>query len=207
MNPQITKHIFICVTDVNGRRYTVEIPPQQVAMSTLKAVIHEIQMNKEFISGRMHHDDVANMFTMNGLVAKIKRDFQVMYMNPAIQKALDEKTKTEALTIIRDIVRDYYKAPEEKSLLKARKREVMMFKEMFCYIALTRYPLATQEEVAKLIGYKTHVTAWHHKNKIAAWMDQEYKTVMDDVSNIDAQLSVKLLGISKDVSEDFILKL
>ncbi len=206
MKNSIDKHIFICVTDVNGRRYTIEIPPQFESMHVLKDTIHQIQMSKEFVSGRMHHDDVCNMFIINGLVAKVKRDFQIMYLNPAIQKALDQKTKDEALDIIQETIMEYYKIPPEKEKQWGRNRNIMAYKEMFCYITLTRYPLATQEEVAKRIGYKTHVTAWHHKKKIEDWLRNEYQTIMDDVSNIDTKLSVKLLGISKEVKDDFILK-
>lgn len=206
MTPKITKHIFICVTDVNGNRYAIEVPPQQENMSRIKDTIHQIQTNKEFIGGRLHRDDVANMFTINGLVAKVKMDFKIMYLNPAIQKALDEKTKTEALDIIQGVVMEYYHINKDRSQAKLRHREFMVYKEMFCYIALTRYPRCTQEEVAAKVGYKTHVTAWHHKNKIASFIENEYQTFIDDSNNIDTRLSIKLLGINKGISEDFVLK-
>lgn len=202
----ITKHIFIAVTDVSGQRYVIEIPPQAESMLAIKDAIHEVQMNKKFMSGKMHHDDVCNIFIINGLVARVKKDFKLMYLNPAIQKALDERSKDEALGIIQGVVMDYYKVEPEDTESKARNRDIMMYKEMFCYIALTRYPMTTQEEVARKVGYKTHCTVWHHKRKIEGWVDREYQTVMDDIANIDMRLSVRLLGINKEVKEDFVLK-
>lgn len=194
-----SKHIFVIIEDAAGRRYTIEVPQQQVSIHKIRSVINNIGYHPDFVAGHLTKDDVLNMFRMNGIAANFKSDFQIMYMKPKVRQELMSKSTKDALDLVQDVIAQHYKVPAET--LRGRKKDVMRYKEMFCFIARTRIPNAPWKEITDRMGYKTHAVAIHHCKKIQGWIDAQDHVATIDVEEIDRKVAAAVLGDPEKAKE------
>jgi hypothetical protein len=198
----LDKHIFIVVSDAAGKKYTVEIPKQDVSVYRVRKTISKIQTDENFLNGKMRHDEVINYFNIKGIFARAKFDFKVMYLNPVVRARMRDKTVSQALKIIYECVATYYRMRPEDLKSKSRLKRYVMFREMFAYIAKTRCDRATYWEIGEELGGMSHCTMLHHKNKIDGFVETGDEMVTHDISEIDRLISLRLIEEDKKVSKE-----
>lgn len=189
---ELFKHTFVVVKDHNGKKYTIEIPKQNISTYRLRKIMQTVEYHKDFVSGVMKKDDVLNTFRMQGIACSFKQDFKVIRMEPKVRQEMSNKSVTEAIDIVLKIVSDVFKVDDTKT--KSREQQFISFKEMFCYIARTRVPKAQWSDIAEKIGYKTHATAIHHSNKMQGWLDHEDPVMENYVEEIDRRIALAVLS-------------
>lgn len=198
------KEIYVIVSDGKHAKYTVFIPKQNISMHRIRKAIETIQDLDEFKKGIMYHEDVINYFDLQGIVAKMKPSFKVMYLN-AKEKKIKAATRSKALDFLESVVKEYYSIADLKTVpdgAKARSRRFMVCKEIFCYLAKTKIKNIGYGEVADRLAYKTHVTAMHHFKKVEGWLDQGDQMVSEDLDAIESLMASKMIGQEESVTND-----
>lgn len=78
----------------------------------------------------------------------------------------------ECIDIILEVVSDYYKIPVDAILMKTRKREVLLPRQI-CMTLSSMYTKASLAKIGMIIGSKDHATVLHAKRTIANLIDTD----------------------------------
>ena len=111
-----------------------------------------------------------------------KSDLTLDLLKETINKIATNKDKTISISLIQDVVCDYFGIHKEQLLSKTRKREIALPRQLAMYFS-KEYTNATYAKIGNEMGGKDHTTVMHAYNTIKDFskIDKEVKKYIKDL--------------------------
>ena len=164
----------------------------------------DFSTRKKIISNKLHRDGIqlsediidflasevkSNVRELIGVINSViahsmiyKSDLTLDLLKETINKIATNKDKTISISLIQDVVCDYFGIHKEQLLSKTRKREIALPRQLAMYFS-KEYTNATYAKIGNEMGGKDHTTVMHAYNTIKDFskIDKEVKKYIKDL--------------------------